>query len=343
MDKLAKYLNQIGGTGVVILSLCSGYPHLTGTKSYRRATAMYDPKGDEVPLDEEIKTLAEQVYQDMNLTVDKEMRLKLYTADGKDTLYRGSLQNRWLNAIIGIPGYYSIKKPEEINKRTFGIQVDGTLRPVDWNSEAAGQLLDSMVFSEKAKLFSIAREVSYLDSQECLWDMFLRVGAASGAYAFGTFAYTALNLEQYILGFRLGVFGAIGLVFLGIFVFARDAYHCSLDNKVDRKVAKMRRRYAEGGVEYYTKLLQRNKALREILGYDGRLRFTAYGNEFTPLRTKAVKLSTRLQNVSKRLEAYGDTPDSDDTNINTGSGKGTSKFIEDMNRNRASEVIFFKY
>ena len=41
--------------------------------------------------------------------------------------------------------------------------------------------------------------------------------------------------------------------------------------------------FAEGGIEYYQKLLARNRALRELLGDEGRRRFTPEGNYKTSI------------------------------------------------------------
>ena len=47
----------------------------------------------------------------------------------------------------------------------------------------------------------------------------------------------------------------------------------------DGAAAGMGRGYAEGGVEFYTKVLQRNVALRELMGSEGEGVFTVKGND----------------------------------------------------------------
>ena len=72
-----------------------------------------------------------------------------------------------------------------------------------------------------------------------------------------------------------------------------DTYYCHRDHKVDRKVVQLGREYAEGGLEFYTKLLQRNMALRLLLGEAGSRLYTVYGNNVAKWRRPHAMLTER--------------------------------------------------
>lgn len=65
----------------------------------------------------------------------------------------------------------------------------------------------------------------------------------------------------------------------------------------------MGKSYAEGGLEYYQSVLERNKALR-ILKKDGKKEFTSYGNEVSTIRQKTLQKSTRRDNIKRILKTY---------------------------------------
>lgn len=88
------------------------------------------------------------------------------------------------------------------------------------------------------------------------------------------------------------------------------------DLKTDDIVAQLGENYTEGGLEFYEKTLQRNKALRKLLGSKGEALYTYYGND-TPgvLWTKGAPITVKrakFQNIVQNTSA-GDSPTSDKT------------------------------
>lgn len=49
--------------------------------------------------------------------------------------------------------------------------------------------------------------------------------------------------------------------------------------KADEQAANVSPSYAEGGLEFYEKILQRNTALRQLMGKEGEKLYTIFGND----------------------------------------------------------------
>ena len=75
------------------------------------------------------------------------------------------------------------------------------------------------------------------------------------------------------------------------------------EQATDERVTLLGDEYAKGGVEFYTKILQRNVALRSILDDEGAKLFTAFGNDHTFFRTRHVPYTVRRDSAIRRYEA----------------------------------------
>ena len=95
----------------------------------------------------------------------------------------------------------------------------------------------------------------------------------------------------------------------GMYFFFQDANTHETERKADKTVSSLSLELAEGGVEFYSKLLQRNKKLRELMGSDGDSLFTPSGDVSTLIRTPNVPLTHRLDACKKNLTAIKSNPD----------------------------------
>lgn len=100
---------------------------------------------------------------------------------------------------------------------------------------------------------------------------------------------------------------AIGTFFLT--AITHSALETYREEEVNEKISNLGSKYIQGGVEYYEKLTQKNKALRVLLGTKGTYLYTPIGNQ-TSLFGISTKLpnseqinyfQTRLQNISSEL------------------------------------------
>lgn len=83
-------------------------------------------------------------------------------------------------------------------------------------------------------------------------------------------------------------------------------YH--LDCKADRNAATVSKDYAKGGVEFYDKILSRNRILRALMGKEGTKIYAPSGNIFPRhwFRIKYTRYTYRrdlIVNILKELQA----------------------------------------
>ena len=174
-------------------------------------------------------------------------------------------------------------------------------QPIDWDSAAGQKLAESMVLSYKGKAFGISREIQYANTYHLHVIAAMRAICASVAYFTGFALNRKFPLKTKLkIWARAGIYGLIFCFFGGIYVGMADRYYCNRDNAVDKRAARLGPAYAEGGVEYYEKKLERNKALRTLLGSKGCKYYTIFGNEVARWHDSGVKLTTRRDNL-KRL------------------------------------------
>jgi len=241
-----------------------------------------------------------QVLCRVNLSIDDEGRLDIFTSFHPDPIHKGSLQLR-TGALIGFPStfYYQTVDNVEHNSILVGQEM------VDWTSSAGEELQNALVLSDKAKAFAIARELCYAKSFTVHLDTLLQACCMTLAYYTGAWLNSSMLLTLRLKPWaRFVVFSVIGAAWLSCYIMISDASHCWYDNRADQKVAKLRKIYAEGGVEYYDKVLQRNCALRTLLGSKGAKQFTRYGNVVSLWRNRSIQLTSRRDNLLKYLAEY---------------------------------------
>jgi len=241
-----------------------------------------------------------KVLYRINLPIEDEERITFFTSFPKDPLHKGSVQLR-TGALIGLPSTFSYHTVDDVECSSILVGQE----TVDWNSSAGEDLRHSLVLSDKAKAFVIGREIYYVKSFSVHIDVVLQCCSLLLAYATGS----KLN-QNFLLTLRLKLwarfvaFSAIAVAWLFAYIILNDGVCCWYDNNVDMSTAKLRKAYAEGGVEYYNAVLRRNTALRTLLGSRGTKQFTYYGNVVSLWRNPSVQLTSRRDNLLTYLAEY---------------------------------------
>lgn len=178
---------------------------------------------------------------------------------------------------------------------------------IDWNSPAGVAFKDSLVLSPMAKRFAAARIIHETDRFHLIYAIvtgFLGVEVANFLYkrSIKDLSPAQRRLKQRPYFF---VATALGTV---VFYWAVKLRNYHYERGSDVSTGSVGPDFAEGGIEYYQKLLARNRALRELLGDEGRRRFTPEGNYKTSianwiedLTIPAVHrtLTSRLRTIQK--------------------------------------------
>lgn len=103
--------------------------------------------------------------------------------------------------------------------------------------------------------------------------------------------------------FRIVVYAGLGTFCYGLWAVSRDILTKFYENYADKRAAG-NLSYAKGGVEFYSKTLQRNMALRSIMGPSGERLFTFFGNDVEFIRERHVPYTRRKHNLEKIAERF---------------------------------------
>ncbi|KAI0214355.1 transmembrane protein 177 [Lamellibrachia satsuma] len=318
LDRLGqRNFQMLVGAGIGFLFGASLVPQTLLLGKYHQVLASYRD-GDEEPVSADMLELKDKIVARMDIRAEEEVALKLFTCFGCDVLHRGCLKLR-TGAIVGIPASFAYKQPDDVDREKLIVNE----KEVNWSSDAGTQLLESLVLSKDAKAFAIAREIGYANTYHLWADAFLKCIFAYAAYATGFGINTRFQMRYVLKTWgRIGMYATIATVYGFLYLTISDTYYCKRDNRIDRKTAHLNAVYARGGVEYYEKTLQRNRALRALMGDAGTKLYTVYGNPQHIWRQPHVSPTTRRDNLVRYFREHVDKLEA------AGRGKGAEKLDE---------------
>lgn len=181
------------------------------------------------------------------------------------------------------------------------------------NEDAENSLRESLILSENAKRFAYCREIEYAVTRDQINIAGIGVMGIGMAAVFGCIPYqTSKLMKKPMPGHLLPAVIMMQLVSYSLalmwFRGAIDQYMKRRDKGVDKRVANKGAEFVTGGVEYYEKLLQKNKAVLTILGSAGEKMYTEDGNViYKGQRSPHVELTKRRDALATLLE--GDNPE----------------------------------
>lgn len=167
------------------------------------------------------------------------------------------------------------------------------------NTKSGQQFMESLILSEPAKKYSIARELILTDN----YRLFIRSLSCPTTlipmYALGCTIINALPPNpvsvRVLAFFLLCNFGVI------FWILITSAIEYFYQHDADKKVCDIGEEYIYGGIEYYEKLIQRNLALRNIKP-DGKKVISEEGNEHTLFSVFTESLQQKIKYLEHRLE-----------------------------------------
>lgn len=282
MDKGQILATAVLAAGTFIKAL----PQTIGLSKYKEFLQFYNGTEPQ-PLDNKTKELLEMCLYKIDMEPYLETGFEAFVAYGQDVVHKGSLHIR-TGAIVGVPFHFRYQEKSDIDKNRLTLKNVS----IDWNSEEGEKFADSLILSDNAKKFAIAREIYYVLGHHINIDcglMILNFGA-------GYCGYYALR-ELYQLKHRIRLFsrmtilGAFGMAAMGTYSFMSDVFQRRRDKNALMKTSQLGNDFVEGGIEFYTKLLQRNSALYHLLGKDGEKCYTLCGNERISFRMKHLPIT----------------------------------------------------
>jgi len=259
-------------------------------------------------LDTHTKTnILPEVFQDMKLSQEQRENLNVFLLNNTEPFSWGELKNK---AMLGLPFWFKFNSLAEVPLDAFNYGRRGTtvvknLSDEERSSEHARNLAEGMVISDNAKKFTIAREiVKVRDLQPHIVEGTLGAVCIMMCHTFARTVNDTMKLFKRPPLVRAAnyMFALNGSIL--IYFTTKDLLNRMYQGRMDQGAASISREYAEGGVEFYTKQMQRNAAQRElVLGADKK--YNMKGEEvYGILRFRNKLLTERRQICQEKLNSF---------------------------------------
>ncbi|XP_038281975.1 cilia- and flagella-associated protein 221 isoform X4 [Canis lupus familiaris] len=257
----------------------------------------YWPQGQPAPLSPELQSLFQEVLQDVGIPSGHSY--EAFTSFTFQPVSAG-FPRLPAGAIVGIPATFL---GGTLIDSDHPVVVHG--QRVNWQSPAGTRLRDALTLSRDAQKFALAKEVVYLESSTAALQALLAPACLAGTWALGVGAKHALGLYGGPMNLRTAFNLAAAVAGFVAYAFSTDSLTHALEAWLDRRTAALSAAYAQGGVEFYEKILSGNIALRSLLGKRGEQLYTPSGN-IVPrhwFRIKHLPYTTRRDSVLQMWRA----------------------------------------
>ncbi|XP_012231108.1 transmembrane protein 177 [Linepithema humile] len=269
-------------------------PHTVFLNKYRYIMARYQ-LGKEVPLGPIMQQRIQEVMEDLKLHDDVKNLIKPFSVFGFDLFHAGTLNTKY-GAILGIPVNFT-NTAEQLREN---LQIKE--EQVDWTRQDANTFLSASMLSENAQKFAIAHEILQILAEEPYYNSIELMLIVAVLWTLYNAIIYRFNLRERNVILCRSLYSSFTL-FGAIFWFGiKDYQSYRFDRKTDEVLCNLGTEYIKGGQEFYEKMLIRNRAIRSLLGDEGKKLYTAYGNKQNFLRQKHVPISHKKDFYDSRLQ-----------------------------------------
>ncbi|GLJ59178.1 hypothetical protein SUGI_1496540 [Cryptomeria japonica] len=276
--------------------------HMFGHQVVRNLFIAQTPDGTLDQLSPDLCELIKKVYHEISPVyniptmkvasyVPPKATITWFCTSLMDPINLGMTENR-KGVLIGLPSYYNYTKPEDVPSSVFQFrkvslfkmpkkqekneQIDaqdlldreqcppGELIPVDLNSPAAKDYINSLVLSDEAKMFSVARELFMGDSYRPLAKSGLIFGSITFSVQLSRAVVIILRLREAHITQRMAMYMMSAVAGFVCYALLGDMIEQYFVRKADEKAMSVSSTYRQGAKEYFNKIMQRNRALRDL-------------------------------------------------------------------------------
>ncbi|CAL9689668.1 unnamed protein product [Knipowitschia caucasica] len=276
----------------LVLSTCSGLfglnlsQHLVPDQTFWPLYQAWS-KGEPVQLSERLETLFQKVQQDLGVPSSHR-----FTAFGFAPVGAG-LPLLPQGGRVGLPLNFNSTDTQSTDTQSTDTQSTDTQssgvtdrvlfmngRALDWSSASGSALARALVLSEHAQKFAVARELVRLEGALPLLSAAVAPVCVGGVWLYATLLKQVFRLQGAHVLWRAAA-NTVALALGGVsYLLGADAVTHFIDFSCDRRAAAVSPLYAQGGVEFYDKILSRNRTLRDLMGPKGLDTYAANGNLF---------------------------------------------------------------
>ncbi|XP_043472227.1 transmembrane protein 177 [Leptopilina heterotoma] len=191
--------------------------------------------------------------------------------------------------IIGIPWHFTYNDILDVKIPKLSLFK----MPVDVSRLETEDLAESLVLSRDAKKFAIAHELCLLRESECILNSVFASAFCFLSYSVSQVVKHKFHLYTKSLSLRLLLYTTSGFVGAALYFIQKDYYAKKLEKKIDAELAKLNNSYLQGGLEYYSKVMKTNIALRKLLDDYGDKTYDDKGDLVYLWRQKTTPYSER--------------------------------------------------
>ncbi|XP_066147967.1 transmembrane protein 177 [Euwallacea fornicatus] len=276
------------GSSTVTISLVLGHvlPHTILVTHYKELVQFYN-KGISVPVSDVLLQRFEKTLDLLNIHKSERFRFEPFMASGFDMFSIGAPGRFGVH--IGMPVNFRYNKEMDVDKSNIRVNQASVI----WDTDEGRQLIKSLIVPENAQMYAIARDIKMRDSFKLCFDTAYAFFFCTMTYTTSTMLNQKLNLYVKPQALRFFSYGLVGLFSFGYYIMIKDLTQNYYEKKIDLELKELSPIFAEGGREFYTKILERNKALRILMGKEGESVYTALGNDNFFLRNKHLPIVQR--------------------------------------------------
>ncbi|OWR53330.1 hypothetical protein KGM_208573 [Danaus plexippus plexippus] len=283
------------GTGLA-MTAAKFSPHTFLLEKYQDMVAYYQ-NSQPVELPKELSQKCVKCMDLLNLSDTHRKLVKPFSVFGYDLFHAGSTSSKY-GVLIGIPVNFTYKSLEDVEKQD--VQVNG--KPLDLTTEVGKKLGEAIILPEKVKDFAICREILMAQNSKIIFQSTFPFVSIFLVYNMAQYLNRRLNLYAAHANVRVVLYSLLGLFGLGTYFLCQDMSEVHYETVADKKLTELGVDFIESGVIFYEKLLQRNQALRELMGKEGERKYTKLGNENYGIRQPHLALVHRKQFFEEKLK-----------------------------------------
>ncbi|GAU99215.1 hypothetical protein RvY_10247 [Ramazzottius varieornatus] len=298
-----RHMSYVATTVGLVITGALAAPHTFLLRKSKDQLQMYSD-GYPVKPSPALCDIIAETLADYRLPEDISRRIRWFTAFGFDPIHMGAL-NLTSGAVIGLPKTFSYTSVEDVDRSSIKMHRD---KSVPWRTEAGEALLNSLILSKEAKKFAIAREVIAVDSTYIYFKTLALATVFPIGYKCAVTVNDTFGLFRYPRKLRVSIYAGWSLLGILVAIGINDAVNYFYDKSADKKVAALGYTYCKGGVEYHSKRLLRNRALRELLGREGQATYSTEGNMSYWIRMPHPRCTSRRDFFQKEVDRLEQLP-----------------------------------
>lgn len=249
-------------------------------------------------MNENVDKLFERVLDDLKIDEKNRKYYEPFTVTGFEVFHAG-VASGYCKAIIGIPINYTYTNRLSVDPSEIRVGYDQ--EPLNVYHPAAENLLNSLVLSEKAQKFGIAREILMSQKDLPLYRSLESAFTVMSTSGMIPVIRSKLNLQARPASLSVITYGVTVIFAFTTWFQIRDSINTYFEKAVDKELAALGPEYVEGGKEFYEKILVRNIALRTLLGAQGPKTYNRDGDEVIFIRQKRTPVTYRKKFFSEYI------------------------------------------